>query len=308
MKYSRLTFRSLGIPIATMLKEDVMASHIIYQDSYLYCAHAQSLQPNPQTANTSIYEAMAIYYNILGHKRVLIEGSIYTLRPGELFILNESEAFIVYEDAEEPSEYLQLVFSRYVFRHLDPDFSLLSRCTHRALSESNVIRLDDRQNALFSACLKHIEQNRNRPDLRISFLGILMIFINEINISNWYCAPSTDSDGQKIIAYINENLQVNLTNESVARHFYMSESQFCRYFKRLTGTTLTNYVNKKRVNLARDLLRNNVKIKDVVTICGFHDYTTFYKHNIKYYKMPPSRNYTRKDNDPLLLHGLYQID
>ena len=100
MKYSRLTFRSLGIPIATMLKEDVMASHIIYQDSYLYCAHAQSLQPNPQTANTSIYEAMAIYYNILGHKRVLIEGSIYTLRPGELFILNESEAFIVYEDAE----------------------------------------------------------------------------------------------------------------------------------------------------------------------------------------------------------------
>ena len=226
-----------------------MASHIIYQDSYLYCAHAQSLQPNPQTANTSIYEAMAIYYNILGHKRVLIEGSIYTLRPGELFILNESEAFIVYEDAEEPSEYLQLVFSRYVFRHLDPDFSLLSRFTHRALGESNVIRLDDRQNALFSACLKHIEQNRNRPDLRISFLGILMIFINEINISNWYCAPSTDSDGQKIIAYINENLQVNLTNESVARHFYMSESQFCRYFKRLTGTTLTNYVNKNALIL-----------------------------------------------------------
>ncbi len=285
-----------------------MSSHILYQDSYLHCAHTQSPQPDPKTAKTVICEAMGIYYNIRGRKKVLIEGSAYTLRPGELFILGESEAFIVYEDAQEPSEYVQFFFSRYVFRHLDPDFSLLSKFTQRGLGESNVIHFNDRQNALLSDCIGHIEQIRDRSALRISYLGALMLLINEINHSGSYRAPDENPDGRKLLDYINGNLTGDLTNETLARYFFMSESQFCRHFKKLTGTTLTNYVTKKRVNRARDLLRNNVKIKDVVSLCGFNDYMTFYKCNIRYYKMPPSRNYTRKDSDPLLLNGLYQID
>lgn len=284
-----------------------MASRTIYQDSYLQCLHVQTAQPNSKSAKTNICEAMIIYYNIRGRKKAVVEGSVYALHPGELLILGESEAFIVYEDAAGPSEYEQFTFSRYVFRHLDPEFAFLAKFTQHNLGVENVIHFDERQNALFLDCLSHLERVGDRSSLRISYLGALMLLINEINESRSYRAPDESQAGRDMIAFINTNLTKDLTSDMLAAHFYMLESQFYRHFKKLTGTTLTNYVTRKRVNLARDLLRNNVKIKDVVAMCGFNDYTTFYKYNIKYYKMPPSYNYTRKDSDPLLLNGLYHI-
>lgn len=285
-----------------------MVSRVIYQDSYLFCKQVSSPQPNPKTAMTTINEAMAILFNIRGVKKVVIEGSTYTLYPGELVILNESEAFIFYEDPSEPSEYTLLFFSRYVFRHLDPEFSFLSKFTQRKLGESNVIRFDDRQKRLFSDCMTHMELERDRSALRTSLLGALMLLINEINRCVSYRASDEHPEARKIIDYINGHLAQDLSNDTLSQQFFMSESQFCRNFKKWTGTTLTNYLTRKRVNLARDLLRNNVKMKDVIPMCGFNDYTTFYKHNIKYYKMPPSQNYTRKNHDPLLLNGLYRIE
>ena len=284
-----------------------MANRILYQDSYLQCIHAQTPQPNPKSAKTSISEAMTIYYNISGTKRAVVEGSVYALQPGELLILGESEASIVYEEAGKPSEFARFTFSRYAFRHLDPEFTFLVKFTQRGLGIENAIHLDERQNTLFLDCLSHIERISNRSSLRISYMGALMLFINEINASSSYRAPNENQNDRDIIAYINTNLAEDLTSDKLAAHFYMSESQFYRHFKKLTGTSLTSYITRKRVNLARDLLRNNVKIKDVMSMCGFNDYTTFYKCNIKYYKMPPSYNYTRKDSDPLLLNGLYQI-
>ncbi len=284
-----------------------MDGPIIYRDDYLCCLHACTPQPTPKTAKTTICEALVVYYNISGVKRAVVEGSMYSLQPGELLLLGESEAFIVYEDTSAPSEYAQFIFSRYVFRHLDPEFTLLSKFLNRELGVANVIHFDNRQNDLLLDCLAHIERLQDPSRIRISYLGALMLLINEINTSNSYRAPEENQTGRAMLAYINANLAGDLSGETLARHFYMSESQFYRHFKKLTGTTLVNYVTRKRVNRARDLLRNNVKIKDVVAMCGFNDYTTFYKCNIKYYKMPPSRNYTRKDSDPLLLNGLYQI-
>ncbi len=285
-----------------------MARQLIYEDEYLRCTHVVTPQPDPEDRNPCVCDSSLIYYNLRGQKRAVVEGNIYDLSPGELLILAKMDAFFVQEDPKEPSEYLICTFSRYLFRHLDPSFSFMEKFDLAKFGRANLMRPDTRQSLLLDSCFQHLAHVKGCSNLRSSYLGILMILINEISASTILGPSDVNLEEQQILAYINEHLTAGLTVKQLSRQFYMSYSQFYRLFKKLTDMTLSNYIMWKRVILARNLIQRNVKVKDAVIQCGFHDYTTFYKCNYKYLKVPPSYNHTTKDKDPLLQNGFYQIN
>ena len=83
--------------------------------------------------------------------------------------------------------------------------------------------------------------------------------------------------------YINQNLSGNLTVEDVAANVGLSKYHFLRLFKRLTGYTLTHYINAVRCEYAQRLLeQGKYNVKEVAHLCGFsnHSYfsSVFYRH------------------------------
>ena len=284
-----------------------MARKLIYEDEYLRCTHVVTPEPDSSVLNACVCDSSLIYYNIQGEKRAVIERNTYSLHPGDLLIVSKLDAFYVHEDSSDCSEYMICTFSRYIFRHLDPEFSFMEKFDQAISGKANLLRPDKRQTLLFESAFQHIRLVKGTSKLRISYIGLLMMLINEISDSKIAGPLEENTEGRNILAYINENLTVDLSVKNLARQFYMSYSQFYRLFKKLTGMTLSNYITWKRVILARNLIQRNVKVKDALALCGFNDYTTFYKCNYKYLKVPPSYNHTTKDNDPLLQFGFYQI-
>ena len=286
-----------------------MPSQILFDDhKFLFLRRITAPLPQDPKILSFINEAPAIVYNISGRKTIIIEGCTYRVKPGELVLLKPLEAFRIAEDEESISDYVIIFFNRSFFRPYDPDLTILRRFDDRMIGENNVVCFDEQQNILFQACLHHMEKDFSENESYISFVGMLMLIVSEINICPSLKTGIDDPEARTVLLYINEDLSRDLGTKILAHQFYMSESKFCRYFKRITGMSLKSYVTRKRVLQARILLNLNVKIEDVMAQCGFYNYTTFYKAHAKYYNYPPSDNYARGDYDPLFLKGIPPLD
>lgn len=76
--------------------------------------------------------------------------------------------------------------------------------------------------------------------------------------------------------YIHQHLDHPLPLGDVARVAGLSESHFCRLFKDATGLTLTDYVNRCRVEWAKkELLRPELRVSEIAFHVGYQSLSQF---------------------------------
>jgi len=92
------------------------------------------------------------------------------------------------------------------------------------------------------------------------------------------CADDDESMAQvaAVVGYISEHCAEPLSMAEVSARFRMPESRFSRFFRRATGNTFTDFVNRMRISKACQLLMDTDRY--VTTICyevGFNNVATF---------------------------------
>ena len=81
-----------------------------------------------------------------------------------------------------------------------------------------------------------------------------------------------------IFNYVREEFQNPIALESIAEIVSMSVPGFCRYFKKITGKTFTQFVNEYRlVHAAKLLHEKQISISDVCYESGFNNFSHFNK-------------------------------
>lgn len=90
--------------------------------------------------------------------------------------------------------------------------------------------------------------------------------------------------------WINDNLGDNITVKKIADHVYMNPTYFCEYFKNSTGVTVLDYITKKRLMKAKELLEiPDIKIYDISSSVGYHDAKYFSQLFKKWQGYSPSQ-------------------
>ncbi|MBN9383878.1 MAG: helix-turn-helix domain-containing protein [Chitinophagaceae bacterium] len=80
----------------------------------------------------------------------------------------------------------------------------------------------------------------------------------------------------KVYDYISQNFKRDLTLDEVAAIAYLSPSAFCRYFKKFTRKTLSEFLSDFRIGHACKLLQNNnMGISQVSAEAGFNNVSYF---------------------------------
>lgn len=88
---------------------------------------------------------------------------------------------------------------------------------------------------------------------------------------------------QKAIICIDSEISYNITTSSLAKEQKISASYLSSIFKKETGKTITEYINIKRVDMAKDLLkRTNLQVQTIAQHCGMMDMNYFSKVFKKY--------------------------
>ncbi len=80
----------------------------------------------------------------------------------------------------------------------------------------------------------------------------------------------------RALDYVAENYMDDVTLDSLAAYAGFSRYTLSRMFRQYTGTTFTQYLNRKRVTMATDLLASTkMPVTQVALQCGFNSIATF---------------------------------
>ena len=98
----------------------------------------------------------------------------------------------------------------------------------------------------------------------------------------------TRFDVKEVQAHIDHYFQDPISLNTMAQHFYVSREHLSRTFKTLTGENITDYITRRRMEKARELiLQRHLSIKNVAQMTGYSDLAYFYKVFKKFYGVPP---------------------
>lgn len=88
--------------------------------------------------------------------------------------------------------------------------------------------------------------------------------------------PIQDTHVNTAINYIINNYKSDLSIDAICTHIGFTKYYFCRIFKEITGDTIHQFVNKYRVNCAKDLLSySTLTVTAVGESVGFRNLGTF---------------------------------
>jgi AraC-like DNA-binding protein len=92
-----------------------------------------------------------------------------------------------------------------------------------------------------------------------------------------------------VCTHLQHHFHEAITLKQVADLIYMSESNFCKFFKKATGTTFSDYVNDLRITEAcHMLLYTDETISHIANACGFESLSYFNRVFLKKNKQTPS--------------------
>ena len=129
-----------------------------------------------------------------------------------------------------------------------------------------------------------------------SFLTILQELTKQKNIklsSEYFSAvksEETENRINKICQHIQKNATKAINLERTANLIHLSPSAFCKFFKRATGITFSDYVNDIRIGNACHLLTETDKaISKIAHETGFESLTYFNRVFLKKKGVPPRK-------------------
>lgn len=242
-----------------------------------------------------------VNFLVSGDVTYVIESRIYHVKPGQILIINPRELHQVYIQPDAaPYERYMLWIAPSLLQGLSSPQTDLCRCFDMSRPNySNLLHLSAEQRrmipAMFEALLEAQGNSAYGADLlQRNLLTEMMIHVNRLaDMPSEDTADSkTNTMVARVIDYINENYQEPLTLDLLAERFFVSKYHLSHEFNRQMGTGIYQYIQKKRLLIARQLMLEGQKPTEVYAPCGFGDYAAFFRAFKKIYGMSP-RDYVQ---------------
>lgn len=139
-------------------------------------------------------------------------------------------------------------------------------------------------------------QYETQIDAFLTFVKILHDLAKEKNkkILNaegyaFISSPTENKRLKTIFNYIRDHFMEPIALEDISARVFMTPQSFCRFFKKSTQKTFTNFLNEYRINHATKLLsETDVDIKTICYESGFNNLSNFFRNFKKITQLTPN--------------------
>lgn len=228
-----------------------------------------------------------------GDAEYFVEGNRYNMQRGDLMLMRKSESHNLILRSNATYERYVVNFDLPFLAEIDPDRQLLRALEGRPLGKFNHYSAALFPDNHWVYYFKKMNQCSNEQGR----LAYLLSLLQELAESFEIVKAAKQQEGTDLVAgvvsYINQNLTGELSLSLLCDRFYISKAHLNRIFKQSTGSTVWRYILIKRLLLARELLISGKEPKDVYILCGFQDYTTFFRAYKKQFGVSPKNDQNR---------------
>ncbi|MBQ8966727.1 AraC family transcriptional regulator [Ruminococcus sp.] len=248
--------------------------------------HAVNEKPNNNGVAPHIHERCEVFYFISGNAGYLVEGTVYPLEKYSVMIMRPGEAHCIRFLSDERYERYAVNFPLSLFDSFDPQRRLMQPFTDRPLGRHNLYSLPGLEDDLRELAYYEGDDYGRR----ILFITKLADIMDKLGRHTCQMPSAAPVFSEQLVRYVNDMLYEEITVERLAEHFFLSTSQFSRLFREATGASPWAYITAKRLIRARELLQGGERAKITAELCGFRDYSVFYKAYVKRFGEKPSGN------------------
>lgn len=241
---------------------------------FLDCKKQITKKPNMDEFHMHAHDFYEIYCFLSGDAKYFVEGNIYKLRPGDILFIKKAEAHSLLINSPAPYERIVISFDAAALTDSEVQ-KVISFFDGLPLGSGNRFpysMFNDRHWHYYIDKMLSYENNEKKG----LYLSVLVNEMYECCFDILNIQTEKD-DFSNIIAYLNTHLTDALTLDSICARFYISKSQLNRKFKRMTGSTVWEYITAKRLLMAKELLQGGEPPAKVFSECGFNDYTSFFR-------------------------------
>ena len=262
-----------------------------YSFENIYIRHAIDENPDGRDFTMHIHDRCEIYFFISGNVEYLVEGSKYPLNENSLMIMRPAEAHSPKITGSSTYERYAVNFPLDIVKDIDTENRLLTPFTNRILGKDNMYSAAELDMKLVNKLFSEMCSDSDDYGMRLTINTHLITLLDMINRA-WSekkrSGHKRQSTAERIIMYVNGRLTEDISVPKLAEHFYLSTSQFNRVFKQATGAAPWDYITKKRLTAAKELLKNGVSAQEAAENCGFRDYSVFYRAYTKHFGCTPT--------------------
>lgn len=236
-----------------------------------------------------------IYYLVSGDVRYLIEGKLFRVMPGELLLISPRELHQVsIRPGSEAYERYVLWVDRSTLRRLSSETTDLEEGLNPMRpGYSNLLRPSREQQRLMRNLMETLFQENGGTGFGTELLrrNLLSALLVQINRAAQQQEPAPQAVSSRIVAdtvdYVNLHYREHLTLDALAEQFFVSKYHLSHEFQKHMGTGVYQYIRKKRLQIARQLLAEGEHPSIVSGLCGFSDYAGFYRAFVAEYNIAP---------------------
>lgn len=145
---------------------------------------------------------------------------------------------------------------------------------------------------IFNRIMDEFQSDRTaKNEMIFEYVSILLTMFARIYFEQKTPALRSELNKETVIhciAYIQNHFDEDITLDEITKHSAMSKTRFCSLFNSITGTSFKNYLNMYRIKKAGELILTGEKLSTVSTLCGYNDFSTFYRNFKKYMSVSPA--------------------
>lgn len=248
-----------------------------------------------------MHQYYEILYFVKGNAKYVIENKEFDIDEGDVFMTRPNELHTIIFSSNS-------IYERH-FVQFDDDFlkSLSPTVYERANNVffTNKISRDtvkqygiDKLFENISVCMS--KKNAEWDLLAKTYIAQMLVAICNIYNANEYTTSVSSKKITLIKQYLNSHFTDDFSLQKIADEMFMNKYYMCHIFKEEVGMTIKEYIEMLRFTYALRLHYEGKKLSDIALICGYSDYSLFYKNFTKHSNgLSPTEFFKKNNKTPL---------
>lgn len=228
-----------------------------------------------------------IYINISGDVSFLVENNLYNLSKGDVIIARPGEHHHCVYHSDATHKLFWILFdckkNNDILDFLQENFS-----------DNYISPKNDLREELLELCYKfHRSSLTDEEKIYTFFRFFAILKKSKSTLSNQQSVLSPEL--HRIIDYIECHIHEEITSSGIAKELYISQSTLERRFKETLDMSPLEYIRKKKLILAAQMLQEGKSVLTAGSSVGYNDSSYFIELFKKYYGITPYQ-YKKKWN------------
>ena len=246
----------------------------------------QATPPASVACAAHIHKAVELLYIKSGSYTLLLDGVEHEIEKGDLVLFCSNAIHHVFTKNLPENEYYVIKISPTFFLQFstqEEGTEYVMRFAINRKENKNIWKREELEGTSLLAALQSlIDEHENakyasQVAIKLKIMELLVEILRSDSTTDTKVPHNqTASLIYNTMVYVRNHYAEDMDERELARSLGMSYSYFSRSFKRVTGITFKQYLNRIRVNQAEKLLcRGSASVSEIATKCGYNSISYF---------------------------------